>query len=68
MLRNLTIIDTAQKEIERRTGKKIPLWTEEILNDKKALEMIAAGDTNGVFQLESDGMKRFMRQLQLRLF
>ena len=26
--------------------------------------MIAAGDTNGVFQLESDGMKRFMRQLQ----
>lgn len=64
MLRNLTIIDTAQKEIERRTGKKIPLWTEEILNDKKALEMIAAGDTNGVFQLESDGMKRFMRQLQ----
>jgi DNA polymerase-3 subunit alpha len=58
MLRNLTIIDTAQKEIERRTGKKIPLWTEEILNDKKALEMIAAGDTNGVFQLESDGMKR----------
>lgn len=64
MLRNLTIIDTAQKEIKRRTGKEIPLWTPEILNDKKALEMIASGDTNGVFQLESDGMKRFMRQLQ----
>ena len=64
MLRNLTIIDTAHKEIERRTGKKVPLWTEEILNDKKALQMIASGDTNGVFQLESDGMKRFMRQLQ----
>lgn len=64
MLRNLTIIDAAQREIKRRTGKVIPLWTKEILNDKKALEMIANGDTNGVFQLESDGMKKFMRQLQ----
>ena len=26
--------------------------------------MIASGDTDGVFQLESDGMKKFMRQLQ----
>lgn len=68
MLRNLTIIDAAQKEIFKRTGKKIPLWTDEILNDKKALEMIARGDTNGVFQLESDGMKKFMRQLQPNCF
>ena len=64
MLRNLTIIDAAQREIKRRTGKQIPLWTKEILNDKKALEMISSGDTNGVFQLESDGMKKFMRQLR----
>ena len=64
MLRNLTIIDAAQREIKRRTGKQIPLWTKEILNDKKALKMISNGDTNGVFQLESDGMKKFMRQLQ----
>lgn len=64
MLRNLTIIDIAQKEIKKRTGKDIPLWDESILNDKKALKMIASGDTDGVFQLESDGMKKFMRQLQ----
>ena len=64
MLRNLTIIDIAQKEIKKRTGKDIPLWDESILNDKKALNMIASGDTDGVFQLESDGMKKFMRQLQ----
>ena len=64
MLRNLTIIDTAHREIKRRTGKNVPLWTDEILNNKKALQMIANGDTNGVFQLESDGMKRFMRQLK----
>lgn len=68
MLRNLTIIDTAQKEVERRTGKKIPFWTEDILNDKKALEMITKGDTDGVFQLESDGMKSFMRQLKPTCF
>lgn len=68
MLRNLTIIDTAQKEIKRRTGKDIPLWTEDILNNEKALEMISRGDTDGVFQLESDGMKSFMRQLQPSCF
>lgn len=68
MLRNLTIIDAAQKEIKRRTGKNIPLWTDDILNDKNALEMISRGETDGVFQLESDGMKKFMRQLQPSCF
>lgn len=68
MLRNLTIIDTAQKEIEKRKGIKIPLWTDEILNDRKALEMVSRGETDGVFQLESDGMKTFMRQLQPSCF
>lgn len=68
MLRNLTIIDAAQREVTRRTGRKIPLWTDEILNDKKSLEMISNGDTDGVFQLESDGMKKFMRQLQPSCF
>ena len=64
MLRNLTIIDMAHKEIKRRSGRIMPLWTKEILDDKKALQLIASGDTNGVFQLESDGMKKFMRQLK----
>lgn len=68
MLRNLTIIASAHREIEKRTGKKIPLWTEEILNDKKALEMISRGETDGVFQLESDGMKKFLKQLQPNCF
>lgn len=68
MLRNLTIIDTAQKEIKEKYGIEIPLWADEILNDKKALEMIAAGDTNGVFQLESDGMKDFMKKLKPTCF
>ena len=49
MLRNLTIIDTAQREIKEKYDVDIPLWTDEILNDKKALELIASGDTNGIF-------------------
>lgn len=68
MLRNLTIIDTAMKAVKERYGVSIPLWTEEILNDKEALAMIAAGDTNGVFQLESEGMKGFMKNLKPSCF
>lgn len=68
MLRNLTIIDEAQKDIRKRYGITIPLWTEEILNDRDSLEMIGRGDTNGVFQLESDGMKSFMQQLKPSCF
>ena len=68
MLRNLTIIDTAQKSVKKKYGIEIPLWTDEILNDKDALRLISSGDTNGVFQLESDGMKDFMRKLQPTCF
>lgn len=68
MLRNLTIIDTAQKAIKRKYDIDIPYWTDEIFNDKKALELIASGDTNGIFQLESDGMKSFMKKLKPSCF
>ena len=68
MLRNLTVIDVAMKDVEKKTGKKVPLWNAEVLNDKAALEVIAAGDTNGVFQLESEGMKDFMRKLKPTCF
>lgn len=64
MLRNLTIIDSAIKGVKARFGVSVPLWSQEILNDKEALQMIARGDTDGVFQLESDGMKGFMRNLK----
>ena len=64
MLRNLTIIDVAHKAIKERYGVEVPLWTDKIVNDKKALEMISKGDTNGVFQLESEGMKGFMKDLK----
>lgn len=68
MLRNLTIIDAAHRAIKARYGIVVPLWTDEILNDKNALALIASGETNGVFQLESDGMKNFMIELKPSCF
>ncbi len=68
MLRNLTIIDAAHKEINKRYGVVVPLWSEEILNDKDALSLISAGKTDGVFQLESEGMKKFLKELKPSCF
>ncbi len=64
MLRNLSIIEFAMDEVKRNHGIDIPLWTDAVLNDKEALAMISAGETKGVFQLESDGMTNFMKQLK----
>lgn len=68
MLRNLTIIDVATKLVKARTNFDVPMYKNEILNDKDALNMIAAGDTDGVFQLEESGMRKFMTQLKPKTF
>jgi DNA polymerase-3 subunit alpha len=68
MLRNLAIIDIAHASIKAREGKDIPLWTEDILNDKEALDMICQGETYGVFQLESDAMANCMKNLKPKGF
>ena len=63
-LRTLTIIDDMLRMAEE-AGEKIRL--EEIpLDDPEALALIASGDTMGVFQLESEGMKRVLRRLKPR--
>ncbi|MCL4397555.1 DNA polymerase III subunit alpha [Patescibacteria group bacterium] len=62
-LRNLTILGQALKFVEENTGKKINL--EKIpLDDKEVYAMIARGDTTGVFQLESGGMRKLAKDLQ----
>lgn len=68
MLRNLTIITNTQKTVKERYGKDLPLWTEDILNDKAALQLFWKGDTDGVFQFESEGMKKFMAELRPTCF
>ncbi len=62
-LRNLTVIQNAQKLAERSAGKEIDLSAVDH-NDPGVLAMIGAGKTEGVFQLESPGMKSFMKELK----
>jgi DNA polymerase III subunit alpha len=62
-LKNLTILQTALKVIERTKGVKINL-KEIPINDKKTYGLLARGETTGVFQLESSGMKRYLKELK----
>lgn len=62
-LRTLTVIQDAVKEIKR--NKNIDIDIDNInLNDAQVYEMISQGKTDGVFQLESAGMKQFVKELQ----
>ncbi len=62
-LKNLTIIQTALLIIERMHGKKIDIALIPT-NDKKTFELLSRGETTGVFQLESGGMRRYLKQLK----
>ncbi len=62
-LKNLTILQTTLKIIERTAGKKIDRKNIPI-DDKKAYALMARGETTGVFQLESAGMKRYLKGLK----
>ncbi len=62
-LRTLTVIQNAVQLVEKNTGKVIDM--EHIdYNDKDVLDSIGTGKTDGVFQLESAGMKSFMKELK----
>ena len=62
-LRTLTVIQNAVHLAERSSGQKIDISAIDY-NNPKVLEMIASGKTEGVFQLESGGMKNFMKELK----
>ncbi len=61
-LRNLTVISDTLKQVEKNHGIKIDLHQIDY-NDKGAMELFAAGKTDGVFQFESGGMKNLLKQL-----
>ena len=62
-LRTLTVIQNAEKLVRRDKG--IDLDMDKIdYEDKKVYGMLGAGKTEGVFQLESTGMKNFMKELK----
>lgn len=66
-LSNLTIINNAMRIIRKAYKKEINL-SELPLDDKKTYELFKRGDTTGVFQLESAGMKRYLRGLKPTTF
>lgn len=66
-LRNLTILEQIRRLVHRDTGKwidyrKIPL------EDDATYALLAKGDTTGIFQLESDGMRRALQQIKPTAF
>ena len=62
-LRTLTVIQNAVNMIEKDTGIHIDVDHIDY-DDKKVLESLGTGKTDGVFQLESTGMKNFMKELR----
>lgn len=66
-LRNLTTIQEAIKLIKKYHNKQIKI-NDIPLNDKKTFKLLSEGNTFGVFQLESAGMRRVARSLQPNQF
>ncbi len=62
-LTNLTVIQTALQIIERLTGETIDM-ARVSLDDPATYRLLSSGETTGVFQLESVGMRRYLRELQ----
>ncbi|HXB83077.1 MAG TPA: DNA polymerase III subunit alpha [Candidatus Acidoferrum sp.] len=62
-LRNLTVMENAVREIRRTVDEGFDL-SEIPIDDHKTFEMLSRGETMGVFQLESEGMKRVCAELQ----
>src|SRR5215217_2727478 len=62
-LRNLDVIESALDIIERSLGER-PDMANLPLDDKKTYDMLARGDSIGVFQFESDGMREALRKVR----
>lgn len=62
-LSNLDVIEKAFNKIEHDTGKKVDILDID-LNDRKVLDAFGRGDTIGVFQFESSGMRKLLKDLQ----
>ena len=66
-IKNLTTIMEIEKEIEEKEGIKIA-FKDIPLEDKETMLLFSHGDTNGIFQFESSGMKTFLKELKPRNF
>ena len=61
-LRNLDVIEDTLAIIERSTGERLDMTTLP-LDDEKTYEMMARGDSVGVFQFESEGMREALKKV-----
>ncbi|MDD3678988.1 MAG: DNA polymerase III subunit alpha, partial [Patescibacteria group bacterium] len=66
-LKNLTILKNALRIIKKVHGKEVDLYGLEV-DDKKTYQLLSRGETTGVFQLESGGMKRYIKELKPSTF
>ena len=62
-LRTLTVIDDAVQLVKKNYGVSLDMDHIDY-DDKKVLDLISSGKTEGIFQLESAGMKNFMKELR----
>jgi DNA polymerase-3 subunit alpha len=62
-LRNLTIIQEALRFIDVNQNKNIN-FSNISFDDVKTYELLASGETTGIFQLESPGMRRYIKELK----
>jgi len=62
-LRNLTIIEESIQFIKQNQNKDID-FAKVDLTDKKTYELLSLGETTGIFQLESAGMRRYVKELK----
>ncbi|MDR7073770.1 DNA polymerase III subunit alpha [Fictibacillus barbaricus] len=62
-LRNLSLIENILLSIEEREGISLNL-SDIPFTDQKTFQLLSEGDTTGVFQLESDGMRKVLQQLK----
>ncbi|MTD29580.1 DNA polymerase III subunit alpha [Planomicrobium sp. YIM 101495] len=66
-LRNLTILDKIRFLVKKDTGHQID-YRALPLDDQATYELLAKGETLGVFQLESEGMRKALRQIKPTMF
>ncbi|PLR79511.1 DNA polymerase III subunit alpha [Bacillus canaveralius] len=62
-LRNLSLLESIISNIQRKTGAKIDIHSI-TFNDSKTFELLSRGDTTGIFQLESEGMRKVLTRLK----
>ena len=63
VIKNLTLIDNIINDIKEITGEEID-FNKIPLDDKDTLKLFEVGDTCGIFQFESSGMKNFLKKLR----